>query len=84
MTHRVLITAAATFAAALGAFGLLARGGGSDRRPAGPSRAALPSLPPPSGISQALRKMSSPREAEERMPTFQPHPVRHRSNKLTA
>src|SRR3954447_3607164 len=49
MTHRVLITAAATFAAALGAFGLLARGGGSDRA-AGSSatRSALPSLPPPS------------------------------------
>jgi tetratricopeptide (TPR) repeat protein len=45
MTHRVLTTAAASFAIALGAFGLLARGGGSDR-PA--SRPALPSLPPPS------------------------------------
>ena len=47
MTHRVLITAAATFALALGAFGLLARGGGSDRRQAS-TRPALPSLPPPS------------------------------------
>jgi tetratricopeptide (TPR) repeat protein len=45
MNHRVLITAAATFALALGAFGLLARGGGV--RPEA-SRAALPSLPPPS------------------------------------
>jgi tetratricopeptide (TPR) repeat protein len=45
MTHRVLITAAATFALALGAFGLLARGGGSDRATA---PQALPSLPPPS------------------------------------
>jgi len=48
MTHRVLITAAATFAAALGAFGLLARGGGSDRAPGSAARTALPSLPPPS------------------------------------
>jgi tetratricopeptide (TPR) repeat protein len=48
MTHRVLITAAATFALALGAFGLLARGGGSDRTDGSGSRAALPSLPPPS------------------------------------
>jgi tetratricopeptide (TPR) repeat protein len=47
MTHRVLITVAATFAAALGAFGLLARGGGSERH-AAVSRPALPSLPPPS------------------------------------
>jgi len=47
MTHRVLITAAASFAIALGAFGLLARGGGPDRHAAA-SRPALPSLPPPS------------------------------------
>jgi tetratricopeptide (TPR) repeat protein len=49
MTHRVLITAAAAFAIALGAFGLLARGGGADRAAGGASsRTALPSLPPPS------------------------------------
>jgi tetratricopeptide (TPR) repeat protein len=47
MTPRVLITAAASFAVALGAFGLLARdGGGHGRRSA--SQATLPSLPPPS------------------------------------
>src|SRR6476620_3060219 len=47
MTHRVLITAAATFAVALGAFGLLARGGRTEGT--GPSvRTMLPSLPPPS------------------------------------
>src|SRR3954453_22819170 len=46
MTHRVLITAAAAFAIALGAFGLLARGGGLDRHAGSP--AALPSLPPQS------------------------------------
>src|SRR5436190_538043 len=46
MAPRVLITAAATFALALGAFALLARGGGSHR--AQPAQAALPSLPPPS------------------------------------
>jgi tetratricopeptide (TPR) repeat protein len=43
MTHRVLTTAAASFALALGAFGLLARGGGT-----APARPSLPSLPPPS------------------------------------
>jgi tetratricopeptide (TPR) repeat protein len=46
MTHRVLITAAATFALALGAFGLLARGGGSGGGQ--PAPRGLPSLPPPS------------------------------------
>src|SRR4051812_5432131 len=48
MTHRVVITAAASFALALGAFGLLARGAGTDRAGGSGSRAALPSLPPPS------------------------------------
>jgi tetratricopeptide (TPR) repeat protein len=48
MTHRVLIPAAASFAIALGAFGLLARGGGPARHAAASSPAALPSLPPPS------------------------------------
>jgi tetratricopeptide (TPR) repeat protein len=55
MTHRVLITAAATFALALGAFGLLARGGGSNAAhpPGGPgsARAQLPSSPPPSATT---------------------------------
>jgi tetratricopeptide (TPR) repeat protein len=47
MTPRVLITAAASFAVALGAFGLLARdGGGQGRRST--SQVTLPSLPPPS------------------------------------
>src|SRR3954447_23053770 len=46
MTHRVLITAAASFAIALGAFGLLARGAGSHGPAASPSQ--LPKLPPPS------------------------------------
>src|SRR4051812_35385339 len=49
MTHRVLITAAASFAIALGAFGLLARGGGADRH--ADARAVLPSLPPPSATT---------------------------------
>src|SRR4051795_27713 len=49
MTHRVLITAAATFALALGAFGLLARGGGSGRMSA--ARVQLPSLPSPSATT---------------------------------
>jgi len=50
MTHRVLITAAATFALALGAFGLLARGDRTEGT--GPSvRASLPSLPPPSATT---------------------------------
>jgi predicted Zn-dependent protease len=49
MTNRVLITAAATFALALGAFGLLARGGGSARST--PAREMLPSLPPPSATT---------------------------------
>ena len=67
MTHRVLITAAATFAFALGAFGLLARGGGSDRA-ANPR--ALPSLPPPSAPTDvriaALQRIvrGEPRSAE--------------------
>jgi len=51
MTHRVLVTAAASFAIALGAFGLLARGGGSDRGAGPSSRAALPALPPPSATT---------------------------------
>jgi tetratricopeptide (TPR) repeat protein len=49
MAHRVLITAAATFALALGAFGLLARGGGPDRST--PAAAMLPSPPPPSATT---------------------------------
>src|SRR6476620_11717184 len=50
MTHRVLITAAATFAVALGAFGLLARGGRTEGT--GPSvRTMLPSLPSPSATT---------------------------------
>jgi tetratricopeptide (TPR) repeat protein len=55
MTHRVLITAAATFAAALGAFGLLARSGGSDRAAGSAARTALPSpLPPSASTDQRI------------------------------
>jgi predicted Zn-dependent protease len=49
MAHRVLITAAAAFALALGAFGLLARGGGSGHPT--PAGVQLPSLPAPSATT---------------------------------
>ena len=68
MTNRVLLTAAATFALALGAFGLLARGAGSDRAGAAPR--GLPSLPPPSAPTDvriaALQRIvrAQPRSAE--------------------
>jgi tetratricopeptide (TPR) repeat protein len=52
MTHRVVITAAASFAVALGAFGLLARGGGSEAGLRGQApQSGLPSLPPPSATT---------------------------------
>src|SRR3954447_22027745 len=68
MTHRVLITAAASFAIALGAFGLLARGAGSHGPAASPSQ--LPKLPPPSASTDqritALQKIvrAEPRSVE--------------------
>src|SRR3954447_13113352 len=65
MTPRVLIPAAAAFAIALGAFGLLARGGGPDGNPGSPT--ALPSLPPPSASTdQRIAALQQTVRAEPR------------------
>src|SRR5690349_25164560 len=68
MTHRVLITAAATFALALGAFALLARGGRTEGTD--PSvRAMLPSLPSPSASTdQRIAAFQQTVRAQPRVP----------------